>query len=152
MKRWLSITSLVFVSILGSACQQVPIFQDTKGPKPIKHVVKTTDNPVELTDIPLPEGFVYNADRSFRHHTNFQASRLYYEKSTALTDLGKLVTFFEAELTKQGWKVQFVYGKRTRYVVAEKDGESCEIVLAQKFRQRRTILVVKRTGDGNGPS
>lgn len=152
MKRWLSLTSLVVVSLLGSACQQVPFFQDTKGPEPIKHVVKTTDRPVELTDIPLPEGFVYNAERSFRHHTNFQASRLYYEKSTALTDLGKLVTFFEAELSKRGWTIQFVYGKRTRYVVAEKDGESCEIVLAQKFRQRRTLLVVKRTGDSKGSS
>lgn len=152
MKRCLSMMSLVIFSILGTACQQVPFIQDTKGPKPIKHVVKVEDRPVELTDIPMPEGFVYNAERSFRHHTNFQASRLYYEKSTALTDLGQLVTFFERELTKQGWTIQFVYGKRTRYVVAEKDGESCEIVLAQKFRQRRTILVVKRTGDGNPPA
>jgi hypothetical protein len=153
MRRGILVLVAATALVLTSGCQSFQFLTPgEKGPKKIKNSVKTVDNPVELKDVPIPEGFRYASDKSFRHHSNFKASRLYYERSSALTSLEDYVSFFESELPKLGWKVQFIYGKATRYVLAEKGGESCEIVLARKFRERRTIMVIKRTSDGPKPS
>lgn len=92
---------------------------------------------------PIPEGFAFVPEKSFRHHSNFKAAKFRFENGSAFTDLGELVAFYQSELPKRGWKVTFVYGQSTRKISAEKDGETCDIILARRLRERRTLIVIK---------
>lgn len=135
---------VVFMAGVLSGCQTVQEVKESVG------LAKTADPTLdvrEFGDIPVPEGYTFQKQRSFRHHTNYQASRLVYSKTTMIAKLQPLVDYYENELPRHGWVVRFVYGRRTRYVYATKGQESCEVTLAAKYNKNQTLIVIRRSKD-----
>ena len=87
MKTLISFFALTVLLSSSSGCQVMQKVFETKdnGGAGIKNVVNSADLPDELKDVPIPNGFRYQADKSFRNHTNYEASRLYYVKSSTMT-------------------------------------------------------------------
>lgn len=121
----------------------------TAGCKTMAKVLPVQDEPKAGTyvrqraDLPVPVGYSYEPDDSFRHHTNFEASRYVYVDRSIVSPMERLVDFYEQQLPKFGWKLVFIYGRKTRKLIAEKGDETCEITLARKFRDRKTLVIMK---------
>lgn len=146
---WIRTAIVVATLAAATGCRAMPWEPPAPplDPETEKPVRGGPDGPEEFHDLPVPAGFVYNPDQSFRNHTNYIAARLTYERSSAFNDLEKLVEFYEEYLPDAGWTIKFVYGERTRHLMAVKGKDQCEVVIARKFRTNTTVIVVKRSSD-----
>ena len=131
--RWSALAILLSTTALvwGSGCRAAPVRQIAARPHSLR----------DVSDLPVPAGFVLLPTESHVYDRSFRAVRLTYFRRE-FRDVASVVAFFKAALPHEGWKLRWEFGLDERKLVFERSGEQCEIEVDELGRHGAVRAVV----------
>lgn len=95
------------------------------------------------TDLPVPQGFELDRDRTWRHErSDYRRLRLTYHRPDYLSK-ERVVEFIRTQFPRQGWEVKFVYGLETPQLILHKGAEECRVTVTEDFGDAFTEFLVE---------